>query len=328
MPPNVPATRAVALPAPNALKGILFMCAAASIFPIMNGLVKLLSGLGGGYSSEQVVWARTTSHLVFVLLLFMPTRGPAIFASRRFGWQLIRGVMLLLSTAFFFFGVKFVPLAKAATVSFCAPFFVVALSVFMLNERASLRRWITIGVGFVGVLIVIRPGSAVFHWASILTVASALCYSFYQIFTRRVAGHDSPETSVVYSAFVGTLVMSAVLLFMALMPSQWQSAAAAAGFAGWKTPQSWLDLLLLCSLGVLGGAGHYCVARAMTYAPAYVVSPFHYVQLIGSVLIGYALFDDIPDMFVWLGAAVIIGSGVYIIWDENRLQKERAAGAG
>jgi drug/metabolite transporter (DMT)-like permease len=278
--------------------GILFMCLAGSFLPMMNGLAKLMSQ---GYASEQVVWARTVSHLVFVLALFLPKRGLSILRTRRPGVQFLRSCMLITSTFLFFSAIKFVPIAKAASISFTAPLIVVLLSGPMLGEKVTLSRILAVLVGFVGVLVVIRPGFEVFQWASLLIVGSASCYAVYQVLTRRVAGTDSPETSVVYSVLVGAVLMSLIVPF------------------SWKTPESWTDALLLGSLGVFGGLGHYCVARAMTYAPANFVSPFQYWQMIGSVAIGYLLFAEIPDVFTWLGASLIIGAGIYIgIWGGGR----------
>lgn len=280
------------------LLGILFMMLAASLFPVMNGLVKLLSD---AYSSEQIIWARTASHLVFVLLLFGPRHGGwRLLRTARPRHQIARSLVLLASTTCFFTGVKFLPLADAVAVSFASPFIVALLAVPFLGETLSLVRLAAVAVGFLGVLVVIRPGSEVFQWASLLMVASACCYATYQILTRHVASHDRPETSVVYSALVGALVMSAVVPFF------------------WTTPQAFGDILLLASLGVLGGTGHYCVARALAYATASVVSPFHYWQIVGAVTLGYLMFGDLPDAYTWLGAALIIGSGLFIGWRESR----------
>jgi drug/metabolite transporter (DMT)-like permease len=277
--------------------GILFMLLATSLFPIMNGLVKVLSA---DYSSEQIIWARTASHLVFVLALFAPRYGLRLLRTVRPGVQIARSLVLLASTTCFFSGVKFIPLAEAASISFMSPFIVALLAVPFLGEKVSPVRLIAVAVGFCGVLVVIRPGSEVFRWASLLIVGSALCYATYQILTRKVAGYDRPETSVVYSALVGTLVMTVIVPFF------------------WTTPTSLGDALLLASLGVLGGLGHYCVARALTYATASVVSPFHYWQIVGSVLVGYLLFADLPDAYTWTGAALIIASGLFIGWRETR----------
>jgi len=273
------------------LLGILFMCLAGSFFPAMNGVAKLMSQ---GYSSEQVVWARTLSHLIFVLLLFVPQSGWRVVVTRRPGVQLLRSCLLLGSTLLFFTAIKFVPIAQAASISFTAPLIVVILAGPMLGERITLARVMAVVVGFIGVLVVIRPGGAVFQWASLLIVASAGCFAVYQILTRRVAGYDSPQTSAVYSALVGSVLMSAIVPF------------------SWTTPGSVTDVLLLGSLGVLGGLGHYCVARAMTYAPANFLSPFQYWQMVGSVAIGYFMFAEVPDTFTWIGSALIIAAGLYV----------------
>lgn len=264
----------------------------------MNGLVKLL---GASYDSPQIVWARTLGHLIFVLILFAPSRGViGILRTTKLPWQIARGSLLLLSTSCFFYAVQFVPLAKAASISFTAPLLVTILAVPLLGERIGLNRLFAVLVGLVGVLIVIRPGSEVFQWASLLILCSAASYGLYQIFTRQVAGHDAPETSVVYSALVGTVIMSIAVPFF------------------WTAPTSLTDVVILSSLGVFGGLGHYCVARAMTYGPANVLSPFQYFQMIGSVVVGFLMFSEVPDAFTWLGAAVIIASGLFIGWLESR----------
>jgi drug/metabolite transporter (DMT)-like permease len=285
--------------------GILFICLSGALFPIMNGLVKLL---GAGYEPPQVVWARTLGHLIFMIALFAPTRGmTGLLRSTKLRWQIARGALLLLSTLCFFSAVRYVPLAKAASISFTAPLIVTILAVPLLGERIGLHRLLAVLVGLAGVLIVIRPGSEVFQWASLLILCSAGCYGLYQILTRQVAGHDSPETSAVYSALVGTVVTSLAVPFF------------------WTTPAALQDIAILASLGVLGGLGHYCVARAMTYGPANVLSPFQYFQLVGSVIVGYLMFAEVPDIFTWLGSAVIIASGLFIGWLESR---RRPAAAG
>lgn len=298
------ASAAMPRPIDRILIGILFMCGATTLFPIMNGMVKLL---GNGYSSEQIVWARTLSHLIFVLALFMPTRGIAIFRTLQPVAQLIRSILLLISTSMFFFAVQFIPLAEAAAIGFVAPFIVAILAVPILGEKLSLPRMLAVLVGFAGVLVVIRPGSDVFKWQAFLILGSSACYALYQVITRRVAGSDSPETSVVYSALVGAAIMSLVV------PFRWQA-----------TPETLSDILLLSSLGVLGGMGHYCVARAMTYAAANVISPFNYFQMVGSVAVGWILFQQLPDQWTWAGTALIVGSGLYIGWRETREKKPGA----
>lgn len=285
------ASSATAHPAYRPLLGIAFMLTAASLFPVMNGLAKLMSQ---SYSSEQVVWARTVSHLVFVLALFVPQAGWRVVRTRRPGVQFLRSCMLIGSTFLYFTALKFVPLAQAASISFTAPLIVVMLAGPMLGEKVTLSRVAAVLAGFAGVLVVIRPGTAVFQWASLLILGTATCYAIYQVLTRRVAGFDTAETSAVYSALVGSLIMSLIVPF------------------SWKTPGTLTDVLALAGLGVFGGLGHYCVARAMTYAPANFVSPFQYWQMVGSVVVGYLLFAEVPDAFTWLGAAMIVAAGIYV----------------
>jgi drug/metabolite transporter (DMT)-like permease len=291
MPPATPV-------APNrTLIGILFMLAAASLFPAMNGLVQVLSAR---YTTEQIVWARAASHFVFISALFVPPLGVAVLRSATPKWQVIRSVVHLMSMLFFFTGVKYLPLAKAASISFTAPFFVALLAWPMLGERITASRLMAVLVAFVGVLIVIRPGTDVFQWASLYMLGSAVCYGLYQILTRRVAGHDSAETSAVYSALVGTVVMSIVAPFV------------------WTPIASWVDGALLFSLGIIGGTAHYFVARAMVNAQASIIAPFGYWQLIGSVVVGYIISGYLPDLFTWVGAGIIVCAGLYIAWNETR----------
>jgi drug/metabolite transporter (DMT)-like permease len=288
---NAPQALAVPARSDRPLLGILFMLAAASFFPVMNGLAKLMSR---EYSSEQVVWARTVSHLVFALALVVPRHGWGIVRTRRPGVQFVRSLLLIGSTFLFFSAIRFVPIAQAASISFTAPLIVVLLAGPMLGERIRLSRVVAVTLGFLGVLVVIRPGAAVFQWASLLIVGSAACFAVYQILTRRVAGVDRPETSVVYSALVGSVLMSLIVPF------------------AWRTPGSLADVALLGSLGVLGGLGHYCVARAMMYAAANLLSPFQYWQMVGSVIVGWWLFSEMPDTWTWVGTALIIGAGLYV----------------
>lgn len=279
------------------LLGIFFMCTATTLFPIMNGIVQVLSR---DYRSEQIIWARTAGHLLIVLIVLLPRFGPSIFVTRQPLAQISRSLLLLASTTLFFFAVKEVPLAKAASISFMAPFFVTLLAWPILGERIGALRLACVLAGFAGVLIVIRPGSEVFQPAALLIVGSAFCYGIYQIFTRMVAGDDRPETSVIYSALIGTLVMSCVVPFV------------------WTTPRSLVDILLHAAMGCLGAGGHWCVAKAMTYGQANVISPFQYWQMIPSVAVGYAITGLFPDGFTWLGASIIIAAGVTIAVSESR----------
>lgn len=286
-----------AAPQPNVLRGILFMLGAAALFSVMNALVKLLSA---DFSSIQIIWARNIGHLAFVVALFAPRFGRRLFVSKQPKVQICRSLLQLCSTSCYFTALAFIPLTEAASISFTAPLLVTALSAPLLGEKVGWRRWAAVGVGFAGALIIIRPGAGVMHWAALLCLGSAFCYACYQILTRRAAGFDRPETTVLYSAVVGTAVMSVLAPF------------------SWSAPASASLALLLASLGVLGGLGHYFVAQAFRWGPASIIAPFNYAQLLGAAAFGFVLFDHLPDLWTWFGAAVIVASGLYVAWRESR----------
>jgi drug/metabolite transporter (DMT)-like permease len=273
------------------------MCGAAGMFALLNVAAKALTG---DFPVVQLLWARTAGHLVFVVAAFGPRLGRRLFATHHPVFQLARSLLLLGSTAFNFVALRYIGLATAATINFTAPFIVALLGVPVLGERVGLRRWLTIGVGFLGVLIVVRPGSSVAQVASLLAIGTAICYAGYQVLTRRVAATDPPETTVGYSALLGTALTTLVLPF------------------AWVLPTSWAHVGLLLSMGVTGGVGHYLVARAYMWAPAAVGSPFNNVQLLGAAVTGYVFFGEVPNATLWLGATLIVGSGILMAWGEAR----------
>ncbi len=273
------------------------MCLAGLIFPFMTGTAKIL---GADYSSLQVSWARAFGHVLIMLAIFLPRRGMGLFRTRRPLLQLARSTAMFTSNLCFFFAVTFIPLAKAAAVSLAAPLIVALLAWPLLRERTTPARVLASAFGFLGVLVVIRPGGALFHWASLFVLASAGCYALYQILTRKLAGVDQPETSNLYSSVIGAFGMLLVVPFV------------------WRNPATLADALMFVSLGVLGCAGHFLVVLAMGRAPANIVSPFQYFQLLGSVGIGWLFFADLPDAMTWLGAAIIVAAGLFIGWDQTR----------
>jgi drug/metabolite transporter (DMT)-like permease len=273
------------------------MCGAAAMFALLNAAAKYLTG---DFPTIELLWARTAGHLAFVVAAFGPRYGRRLFATRHPALQLARSLLLLGSTAFNFAALRFIGLATAATINFTAPCIVALLAAPMLGERVGARRWLAIGIGFAGVLVVVRPGSDVAQLASLLSLGTAVCYAGYQILTRHVVATDPPETTVGYSALVGTVVTTV------LVP------------LSWIPPSSWTQVGLLLSMGVTGGFGHYLVARAYMWAPAAVVSPFNYVQLIGAAATGYLFFGDVPGLALWLGAALIIASGLSVAYVETR----------
>jgi drug/metabolite transporter (DMT)-like permease len=262
---------------------------------MLNASAKYLTD---DYSVLQITWARYAGHFVYMLMVFVPYRGLALLRSQQIPLQLLRSSLLCMATLIYITALAFVPLTTAAAISFTAPFIVTAFAPFILGERVSLRRWIAITVGFAGALIVIRPGEGM-NLAALLVFGSAASAAFYQLLSRKLAAGDPADTSITYIAVTGFLLTSLPLPFI------------------WQTPGSVLDWVLFASLGFFGGFGHYFLVRAFEVAPAPFVSPFNYLQLAGAVLLGWVVFGQLPDMFVWLGSAIIIGSGVYILYSER-----------
>lgn len=273
------------------------MCVACALFPVQNAVVKLLTGI---YPFQEVVWVRLAVHLVLMCVIFLPRRGLALLRTRAPLQQVVCSAGLLGATFFFFSAAKSIGVTEAIAISFISPLVVTFLAWPILGERITMLRLASVVIGFAGVLIVIRPGSSVFQWASLLIVASAVSYAVYQIVVRRVAAVDSPATTAFYSALGCTLVASLFVPF------------------NWKTPDNWQDVALMLSLGVSGGFGHYCVARAFSYAPANLIAPLNYTQMIGSVIVGYLMFAEVPDFYTWIGSAVIIVAGLLVGWQGRR----------
>jgi len=281
----------------DTLRGILLMCAGVSLFPLMNAMMKLLTAR---YPVLEIVWARFTGHLIVMLAIFLPQYGRRLIATRRPWVQIGRSALMLGSNSVFVMAIGKVPLATASAIGFTSPLIVTALSVPLLREQVGWRRWSAVFVGFVGALLIIRPGSGFANPAVLLLLASALAYALYQIATRRVMAYDSPATGIVFAALLGSLATSAVQPFIFVLP------------------KSLGDLAMLASLGCLGGLGHFLVIKAFQAAPASVIAPLGYVELIGTATLGYLIFANFPDPLTWVGAVIIIASGLYIAMRERK----------
>jgi drug/metabolite transporter (DMT)-like permease len=276
------------------LRGVLLVVLATVLFVTMTSAVKYL---GAYLPTVELIWARTLAHLFFMVALFAPAHGGwRLFVTHRPGLQLARSLLLLLSTSLFFTALRYVPLAEATAVSFTSPFMVALLAGWVLRERVGSVHWLAIAFGFAGALLVIRPGVGAINPYLFLVVGNAACYAGYQVLTRRVAAYDRPETSVSYDALVGTVLLSVIVPFF------------------WQTPTEVEHWVLLAVIGLLGGLGHYCGARALVATAASTLAPLYYVQLISAAALGYVIFGDVPSGWTWAGAALIVASGVVIAW--------------
>lgn len=275
---------------------ISMMIGAMLLFTGMDTIGKVLSA---DLPVQQVVWGRYFFQFVWMLLLLPYCGLSGLIQTKRLGSQLTRGLLVALATICLFTAVSVIPLADAYTISFTAPFIVTILSIPLLGEKVGWRRWSAILVGFVGVLVVIRPGFGDFHWALLLPLITATCFAFYQILTRKlsVLPSESPIAMLFYMALAGTAALSL------LVPFHWQPINGAA----------WLGMV---AMGGLAAIGHMLLIRALSQASAVVLSPFIYTQLIWALIFGYWLFDDLPDIWMLLGGAIIVGSGLFVFYRE------------
>jgi drug/metabolite transporter (DMT)-like permease len=279
------------------LKGIALMCGAVASFACLDAIAKYL---GGHMDTLQIVWARYTSAFLLTFLLSNPIRRPGIIRTTRPWLQLGRSFLLVGSTVFNFWAYRYLQLDEALAIMFSTPFLVAALAGPVLGEWIGWRRWAAICVGFAGVLLVVRPGIGGFQWAALLSLASAFCYAIYSIATRVLSRTDSNETTLFYSNVVGAVVMLPVLPFV------------------WAPPSEMVHAALMVVMGVFASLGHYLLIAGHRLAPASVLSPFIYTQLIWAVTLGYLVFGDIPNQWTVAGATIVIASGLYLIHRERR----------
>lgn len=275
-------------------RGILWMLGAMMMFSGTNAFGKLLVA---HYPVMQVVWARYFFQFL-LLSMFIGPRLLSVLTTSHLKIQLGRSVLLLGTSVLFFFGLAQLALADNSAIMFVAPILVTALSMPLLGEAVGRRRWAGIVIGFVGALIIIRPGFAMMQNAAIFPLGAACLYALYQITTRIVGRTDSALTTLLYTASAGTIITSL------LAPMFWQMPDA----TGWA---------MMAGMGVTSNLGHFSLIKAYQSAPAPMVAPFAYVSLLWATMFGYILFSQLPDAWTISGAIVIAASGLYIFHREN-----------
>ncbi len=287
----------------NQLAGIVLALSAILLFSLMDLQAKYL---GQTFPVPQIVWARYFGNFAVMVVIFWPKRGFNLQRTKRPGLQIFRSLLLVLCTVIFFTAIQYMPLADAVSISFISPLLVTALSVPFLGEVVGRRRWSAVGIGFIGAMIIVRPGMGVMHWAAWLLLGMALAYAMYQITTRMLSHSDDPITTLFFSAIVGTILVSAVVPFY------------------WQTPVTLKHWLMLTNMGVIGGIAHYILIRSFEFAPAAVLAPLSYTALLWNTLNGYLVFGDLPDRWTVGGAAILIATGIYILYREGVRGKEAA----
>jgi drug/metabolite transporter (DMT)-like permease len=281
----------------NRLTGIGLISLTYVLFALLDGSAKWLVQ---SVPVLVVVWLRFLTHTLIASALLFPMRGLALVRTQHLRWHLVRGLMFVAMTGINFWALQYLQLTVTASIFFMVPILVALLSAPLLGEKLDARRWAAIIAGFVGVLVVVRPGSEAFHPAMLLSLVNAVLYAFFNMMTRKLAAYDPPETIQFLPAVVATLVLAPFAL------------------AAWESPAGWFEWFVLCMLGIFGGSGHYLLAMAHRYAPASTLAPFLYQQILYMALFGYLVFGNLPDKETWIGAAIVVASGLYLFARERR----------
>jgi S-adenosylmethionine uptake transporter len=292
----------------------------ASVFPVQDVLIK---GLSGAYPVLEIVFVRSLVALGLFAWLLWRERDATTLPVQRPWLHVIRGCLGLLSFTSYYMAIAAMPLATVTAVAFAAPLFLTALSALALGEPVDGRRWRAVLVGFVGVLIVLRPGAAAFEPAALLAVLSALCYAISQTITRELGRTDSGAT----------IVLTATLVAVVVSATSGLVAGAGGGDAGlhpslaflargWAMPPAGaLARMALC--GLISGVGIYCLTQAYRVASPSTVAPFEYIMIGWAVLWGYVFWGDVPGPWTLLGVATTVAGGVYVLHDQARSRRDR-----
>ena len=278
------------------LAAIGLIIGAMALFCILDTTAKYLSA----YESPlQVAWLRYVFHALLTGLILNPWTVPGVWRTKKPGLQMLRSVLLAATTVFNFSAIALIQLDQAITISFVTPLIVAALAGPLLGEWVGMKRLVVILIGFGGVLLVMRPGFGTFEFAYLLALANAVCAAFYNMATRFVSAYDSARTSIAITGLFGAIALAPVMPFV------------------WHWPESGWIWALHIATGVLGAVGHFLLILAHARAPAPVLAPFIYIELLFMILSGWLVFSNVPDVWTLAGAAVVIATGAYLLTRER-----------
>jgi drug/metabolite transporter (DMT)-like permease len=286
------------------LRGIVFMVLATAFYAASDTLAKVMLA---DYSVLQVTWARYAFALVLVLPVFARVSPRAALTSARPVWQASRSLLMIVGAGVYFVALRTMPVADVTAIFYVEPLVLTAIAVPLLGEHVGRRRWIGVGVGFCGMLLIIRPGSGALDPVALLPFVAAVMFALYQVTTRLMSARDRPFTTYLYLVLTGTVVMSC------LAPFDWT----APDLRGW---------LLFALHGTLGGFAQLFLIGALSAAPASALAPFRYGQLIFATIGGLVVFGHVPDATTGAGMLVIAGAGLYVWARERRAQAAPTAG--
>ena len=281
------------------MKAITFNLLAWVMLPIMDGFAKYLSS---DLPVLQITWARYFFTVAFTLpVMFFFFRKNLVWTDKP-KLQLIRGLILLTANVCFFYSISIISLAKALTLAFIAPLVVTAFSPIFLGEKVGFRRWSAVIIGFIGSMVVIRPGFVEINLASLAALGTGVMYGFYLIITRKLSSSDNPLLTLLLTGVVGAIIISFVMPFVWIKPTlnQWS---------------------MMAAIGIFACVGHLFIILSLKYADASKLAPFSYFEIVTNIIIGYYFFSDFPDKWTFLGLFIIILSGIYISRRENIVKR-------
>jgi len=272
------------------MKAITFSLLGWMMLPVMDGFAKYLSA---DLPVLQITWARYFFTVAFTLPVMFFFYNKQLVWSDKPKLQILRGLILLCANICFFYAISIIPLAKALTLAFVAPLIVTAFSPMLLGEKVGVRRWTAVIIGFVGSLVVIRPGFLEINLASLAALGTGVMYGFYLIITRKLSTSDNPLLTLLLTGLVGLVAVSGIMPFIWVNPnlSQWS---------------------MMAGIGVFACIGHLFLILSLKYADASKLAPLGYTEIIPNVIIGYYFFGNFPDNWTFLGLAIIVISGIYI----------------
>jgi drug/metabolite transporter (DMT)-like permease len=282
------------------LKAIGLMALATVCFAGLDSTAKYLVAVKGVPVAE-VTWFRFLGHVVFSAVALWPFAFKPSLRSAKPLVQMFRSMLMVVTTGFNFVALKFLQLDQTVTIFFLTPLLVAALAGPLLDEWVGWHRVLAIVAGFLGVLLVMHPGFGTLHWAMLLVLVATFGYALYNLATRYLAAFDPPQVTQTYTPLAGVVIMAPFAL------------------AAWHWPPDEAVWVLLASLGIWGGLGHWFLILAHRSAPAPVLAPFIYLGLIWMSAAGYLIFGDVPTLWTLSGAAIVILSGLYLLARERKL---------
>ncbi len=301
------------------MTGAIWAIAAVTCFSTNDVLIKFLSS---GYALHQVVLIRSIFGIAFLLAILVPLSGGfATLRTRRLGMHLLRGLCVVFANICFFLGLAALPLAEAVAIFFVAPLIISVMSVVFLGETVGPRRWLAIALGLVGVAIVLRPGTEAFQPAALLPLAAAFGYASLHILTRRIGGTENATGMAFYIQL--TFLATSAAIGLALGDGRFAGGGHPSLeflFRGWIWPASF-DLGIMGAAGLMTAIGGYAISQAYRQSEAAFVAPFEYAAMPMAVIGGLVVFGEWPDLWAWLGIALILASGLALIWREAALRR-------